>query len=65
MYFLEKYTSNEVETKIKNAFQSLKKVFKGNLVIPPAIIGIWLFAQANILRVFFREIYVQMKLKRR
>ena len=43
----------------KNAFQGLKKLFEGNLVIRPAIIGIWLFARANILHVFSREIYVQ------
>ena len=43
----------------KEAFQDLKKLFEGNLIIREAIIGIWLFARANILHVFSREIYVQ------
>ena len=82
MYFLEKYTSNEAQTKIttpfkayktflslfkksqkwfkpKEAFQGLKKLFEENLVIRPAIIGIWLFARADIPHVFSRGIYAE------
>ena len=43
----------------QNAFQGLKKLFEGNLLFPPGNTGIWLFARANILHVFSREINVQ------
>ena len=89
MYFLEKYTSNEAQTKIKTLFKFWRTFLSGikNLKNGPkslkvnfnpfifwrnsAIFGTfftvhflentrnWLFARADILHVFFRDIYVQ------
>ena len=57
--FLQKLVRpHEAQGKIKR-FSRLKETFWGNLFIRRAIIGIWLFAPANILHVFSREIYVQ------